>query len=280
LLCLKISLCTVAVPTPKSTFIIDPTTIQLVHIKFLGSGGFGDVYQATFTIPGRDPSIVAAKELKKYESNKSLYKRELFFLSTLQHDGICKCLGGWFTTDAEKNIKPTIILEYLPHKFSDAVRDAKLKGPGGDIFITMHDVNRICIRLVEVLAWLSSSGNTLGIPVYHKDLKPDNIMLTAMLQPKLIDVGLSNKQQKRNAQTTKELGCEDVAGTPSYIVCLVPFASSHSLRHLRSIARAHTDTRMCLRSAWCCMSCCRVGVSTMSLLDFQETNARPRSPRL
>jgi serine/threonine protein kinase len=167
-------------------------------------------------MPGRDPFIVAAKELKKYESSKSLYKRELNFLTSLQHDSICKCLGGWFTTDVEKNIKPTIILEYLPHKFTDAVRDAKLKGPDGDIFLTMHDVNRICIRLAEVLTWLGSSSNTLGVPVYHKDVKPDNIMLSAELQPKLIDLGLSQKQ--RNSQMTKELGSDDVSGTHNFIV--------------------------------------------------------------
>ncbi len=63
-------------------------------------------------MPGRDPSTVDVKELKKYDSNKSLYERELDLLTSLQHDSICKCIGGWFTTDAEKNIKPTIILEY------------------------------------------------------------------------------------------------------------------------------------------------------------------------
>ncbi len=207
--------CAVAKPAPKPTFIIDPTTVQLASIRSLGSGGFGDVYQATFYIPGCDPSIVAAKELKKYDSNKSLDKRELDLISSLQHDSICKCLGGWFTTDAEKNIKPTIILEYLRHKITDAVQDARLKGPHDDLFITMHDVNWICIQLAEVLAWLGSSNNTMGVPVYHKDLKPDNIMLTAELQPKLIDLGLSQKQ--RNAHTTHDLYLT-VTGTPGYIV--------------------------------------------------------------
>jgi hypothetical protein len=260
-------------------FLIDPNKSALIRIQDLGDGTYGYVYSATLSVAGASISTVAAKELKNYGNHQELYKKEFKFLTTFQHEGICKCIGGWFTTNKEKNIKPTIILELLPHKFADVVRGAKLKGPdGGDIFITMHDVNQICIRLAEVLAWLGSSGNTMGVPVYHKDLKPDNIMLTTELQPKLIDLGLSQKQT--NVEMTKELGSSDAEGTHGYIVCLAPSFLFHSLRHLRFIPRAHTETQTCLHLAWCCTSCCRGRISISDSKACRKRSASRLSSKL
>jgi serine/threonine-protein kinase len=140
-------------------------------VAALGRGGMGDVYA------GYDENLKRKVAIKAIQSGRGLtplarvrFLREAQILSQLDHPGICRIYDYIEFEGAEY-----LILELIEGRtLSDAARrlDRSAK----------MDIAR---QIAQILDMAHGEG------VVHRDLKPDNVMLTDQGQVKLLDFGLA-----------------------------------------------------------------------------------------
>ena len=166
----------------------------------------GEVYKARDTRLNR---VVAIKKLKAEHGDR--FKREARAVAALNHPHICQIY----------DVGPDyLVLEY--------VEGRPLKGP-----LPIDETVRLAIQIASALEEAHSRG------ILHRDLKPDNIMLTTAGAAKLLDFGLAKMDDPApagDAFSTLTVGLTKpgaVVGTLAY----VPGTSAGSccgcaLRHL------------------------------------------------
>ena len=131
----------------------------------LGSGGMGTVYAAWDKALERR---VAIKVLHRGGGAQDRILREARKVAALQHPGIV-------TVHSVTSEPPAIVMEHIDGDPIDRVArslDARRKA-------------LVLRRVVRALAAAAESG------VIHRDLKPQNILLTPDLEPKILDFGLA-----------------------------------------------------------------------------------------
>lgn len=135
----------------------------------LGGGGFGDVHRAKRLDDGQR---VAIKVLRDYRQPDCLqrFKREVTLLREYRHPGIIEVL------DADLDASPPYYVMRLYRKTLKQ-RIGKLSPVE---FVTLLE------SLIDVLAFLEERG------AFHRDLKPDNILIDDSGMAVLCDFGLGN----------------------------------------------------------------------------------------
>ena len=154
----------------------------------LGGGGFGDVHRAKRL---SDDRRVAIKVLRDYKQPECLqrFKREVTLLREYRHPGIVEVL------DADLDASPPYYVMPL-YRTTLKKRIGKLSPAE---FITLLE------SLITVLAFLEERG------AFHRDLKPDNILIDDSGKVVICDFGLGNDP----ALTTNFT--QHCAGTPGYV---------------------------------------------------------------
>jgi serine/threonine-protein kinase len=134
-------------------------------LEKLGEGGMGVVYKARDTRLGRSVAIkvVNAEFTQRFE-------REAKAISALNHPHICTLYDV-----GEHEGTPYLVMEYVEGK--------PLKGP-----LPANEALPFAIQVGEALAAAHKAGIT------HRDLKPDNILLTSEGSVKVLDFGLAKLQ--------------------------------------------------------------------------------------
>jgi serine/threonine protein kinase len=173
-------------------------------IKRIGSGGFGDVYE----VKASDGGIYAMKLLKDLSaSNKVRFEREIKILAELNHPNIVKIiewnLGGdppdfspWYTMEY---LRGGSLREHMDDKFKDAY-----------VFHRNWSIHTVILPACHALAQAHTAG------IYHRDLKPDNILYTSSDRAhiKITDWGLGRDLSRRSIALTASTG--QIGGTPGY----------------------------------------------------------------
>ena len=140
--------------------------------EMLGSGGMGEVYKARDT---RLQRTVAVKVLSASVSGdaglRERFEREARTVATLQHPHICTLLD--VGTDGDCSF---LVMEYLD---GETLASRLQRGP-----LPLGETLKIGIQVASALA----QAHRLGI--VHRDVKPDNVMLTRS-GVKLLDFGLA-----------------------------------------------------------------------------------------
>ncbi len=138
----------------------------------LGAGGMGEVYR------GFDEKLERTVALKVIHSDKRLsaamrnrFLREARVLSKLDHPNICRIYDVLERDDGDY-----LVLEYVE---GVTLRD-RLEQP-----LARKEALGIALQIARVLAVTHGRG------VVHRDLKPDNVMLTPSGQVKVLDFGLA-----------------------------------------------------------------------------------------
>ncbi|HTX36844.1 MAG TPA: protein kinase [Bryobacteraceae bacterium] len=148
----------------------------------LGAGGFGEVWKARDTRLGR---IVAVKRLTG--PRPAGFEHEARTIAALNHPHICHLY----------DIGPDyLVMEYVDGK--------PLRGPR-----LVEETVRLGIEIASALAEAHSHG------ILHRDLKPNNIMLTSKGAAKLVDFGLA-KVAADDPEATRTMDGR-LLGTPSYM---------------------------------------------------------------
>src|SRR5262245_55152578 len=139
----------------------------------LGSGGMGEVYQATDTKLGRSVAIKLLPEAFSKDAERvARFEREARVLASLNHPHIAAIHGleerdGW----------RFLVMELVP---GETLAERIARGP-----VPADDALPIAAQIAEALEAAHEKG------VMHRDLKPANIKATPEGQVKVLDFGLA-----------------------------------------------------------------------------------------
>lgn len=173
-------------------------------IEKAGSGGFGNVYK----VQGSDGNVYAMKVLKDLNKiNKDRFDREIKILAQLDHPNIVR-IAEWNLGGDPPDFSPWYTMEYLQGGSLRQHMDEKFK----ENYVFQRNWT---IRVV-ILPALHALGQAHQAGIYHRDLKPDNILYTDShrAQIKITDWGLGRDVGRKSIALTDSTG--QVGGTPGY----------------------------------------------------------------
>jgi eukaryotic-like serine/threonine-protein kinase len=149
---------------------------KLAHYEItthIGSGGMGDVYQATDTKLGRYVAIKFLPEAFSHDTERvARFQREARVLASLNHPNIAAIHGL-----EEIDSRHFLVMELVE---GETLADRIKRGA-----IPIEEALPIAKQIVEALEEAHDSG------VVHRDLKPANIKVTPDGKVKVLDFGLA-----------------------------------------------------------------------------------------
>ncbi len=145
--------------------------------KFLDRGGMGEVYVGFDETLQRQVALKAMRARHRLAAGpRARFLREARMLSQLEHPNICKIHDFIEGDDTD-----FLVLELI-----EGENLADLLAVG----IDAHQKMEIVTRIAEVLEVAHSKG------VVHRDLKPDNVMVTSEGVTKVLDFGLARPEEQ------------------------------------------------------------------------------------
>ena len=167
-------------------------------IREVGSGGMAHVYRA---INMSSRKVVAVKMLKEEYLNDleflRRFEREAKASLALSHENIVRAFGV-----GDDNGVPYIVLEYVEGK---TLKDLILESPGGHL--SVQQSIGICSQILDALYYAHAHG------IIHRDVKPQNVIVTNRGRAKLADFGIAREV---TASTVTFAG-KNVIGSVHYI---------------------------------------------------------------
>lgn len=181
---------------PKTDPLLGTTLGGVQLSEKLGAGGMGSVYLGVQTALGRK---VAVKILPDHLSRDTEYiarfQREATSAGKLEHPNIVAVYDI-----GHQDGKYFIVMQYVEGESLQAALD---------VMGALHprDAAQILVGVLDGLQHAHDQG------IVHRDVKPDNVLLTKNNQPKILDFGLaiSTEAERRLTETNT------VVGTPYFI---------------------------------------------------------------
>ena len=159
---------------------------KLAHYEItghLGTGGMGEVYQATDSKLGRSVAIKLLPDAFTHDAERAArFKREARVLASLNHPNIAAIHGI-----EESGGRQFLVMELVP---GETLAERIKRGP-----IPSMKRSRSRIRLLDGLEAAHEKG------VIHRDLKPANIKITPKGQVKVLDFGLAKAVESDASRT-------------------------------------------------------------------------------
>lgn len=145
---------------------------HILVVEALGHGGMGEVYKGFDDTLQREVALKAIRsQFRLQAESKARFLREARILSKIDHPHVCTVHGYIEGDDCD-----FLVLELVEGR---TLRQELQTEPGYQRKMT------IARQLLEVLAAVHSEG------VIHRDLKPDNVMVTSGGDIKVLDFGLA-----------------------------------------------------------------------------------------
>ena len=166
-------------------------------LKFVGEGSFARVYKV---IDKKTKEIMALKSIKKDGKSETEIEKlmeEIMILQSLEHENIIK-IHEWFVTDSEI----CVITEFAEKGELFKIIKNKRKNYGT---LTEYEVSQIAKQLISALQFLNEKR------IIHRDIKPQNILLSSNNIIKLCDFGFARALSKESVMATS------IKGTPLYM---------------------------------------------------------------
>ena len=160
---------------------------RLAHYEIashLGTGGMGEVYQATDTKLGRSVAIKLLPEAFSHDSDRvARFEREARVLASLNHPSIAAIYGV-----EESGGRKFLVMELVP---GETLADRLKRGP-----FPVEEALDVCRQVAEALEAAHAKD------VLHRDLKPSNIQFTPEGRVKVLDFGLAKMMVSDDTATS------------------------------------------------------------------------------
>ncbi len=164
----------------------------------LGEGGMGTVYRARQDQPERDVALKLIRAASDDHEALTRFRLEAEALAQLEHPGIARIHEAGTAQIGAREL-PWLAMEY--------VRGPDLLGYAAQHKLDLKARLELLIGLARAVHHAHSRG------VIHRDLKPQNILVDPLGQPKVLDFGVARIQT--NAATMTRIG--QVVGTLGYM---------------------------------------------------------------
>jgi serine/threonine protein kinase len=182
-----------------------------ILVRLIARGGMGDVYLgATTGIEGAERACIVKTVRRDHVHDGSFLARfldEARVQAQLQHPGVAQILEA--ATD--DNGEPYTIVEYVEGR---SLSDARHRAVQLGLKIAWTDALAVALEIAQALAHVHERPEPDGSPlgIVHRDLSPQNVMVSYSGEVKLIDFGTARGHNRR---------CHTVAGVvfakPGYI---------------------------------------------------------------
>jgi serine/threonine-protein kinase len=157
------------------------TIEQYEIVRRLGAGGSGVVYLANDTLLQRPVVLkILRSGLLSAQQLRSTVLREARLASAIEHPNVCAIYEV-----GESGDEGYIVMQYVPGQSLDRLI---ARGPAN-----LHLVLSVGIQIADGL----QAAHSLGI--FHRDLKPQNVMLTDGGLAKILDFGLARRLSQEDA---------------------------------------------------------------------------------
>ncbi len=171
-------------------------------VRRIAAGGMGTVYLAEQEHPRR---VVALKTIRHHfvsERLRQRFRRESELLGRLQHRGIAQIFeAGVF--DRGEGQEPFFALEFVEGvPLTEYARSRRLS---------------VAARVELVIEVCDAVEHAHQRGVVHRDLKPDNILVDASGQPKILDFGVACSVDADAPGTTLQTAPGQLIGTIAYM---------------------------------------------------------------
>ncbi|KAK9936225.1 hypothetical protein M0R45_013076 [Rubus argutus] len=157
----------------------------------LGQGGFGGVYKGELP----NEQTVAVKRLSR-TSGQGIdeFKNEVALIARLQHRNLVKLLGCCI-----KGEERMLVLEYMPNKSLDFFLFDNTRRS----FLDWEKRFDIINGVARGVLYLHQDSR---LRIIHRDLKTNNVLLDAEMDPKISDFGMARIFQGDQLQTNRVVG--------------------------------------------------------------------------
>jgi serine/threonine protein kinase len=182
-----------------------------VLLKLAARGGMGDVYLAATTgLEGAERPCIVKTVRRDHMHDGSFLARfldEARVQAQLQHPGVAQVLEA--ATD--ENGEPYTAVEYVEGRSLSDIRQRAIQV---GVRIAWADAVAIVLEVAQALAHVHDRADVDGSPlgIVHRDLSPQNVMVSYAGEVKLIDFGTARGHNRR---------CRTVAGVvfakPGYV---------------------------------------------------------------
>jgi len=197
--------------SPAPALVLPRRIGRRVVLKLVARGGMGDVYLAATTgIDGAERPCIVKTVRRDHIHDGSFLARfldEARVQAQLQHPGIAQVLEAATDDDGE----PYTVVEYVEGRpLSDVRQRALVTG----VRIAWADAVAIAMEVAQALAHVHERAGHDGAPlgIVHRDLSPQNVMISHEGEIKVIDFGTARGQNRR---------CHTVSGVvfakPGYV---------------------------------------------------------------
>jgi serine/threonine-protein kinase len=159
--------------------------------ELIGRGGMADVYRGTDVLLARPVAINVLTERDERERDRFL--REARSMARLNHRNIVAVYDAGRAEDLS-----FIVMELVEGRTLGAVPPSEL---------TVHTAIRHYIEILDALSYAHENG------VYHRDVKPANVMVLANGAVKVMDFGLARNASEMSSATS----AGEIVGTIAYL---------------------------------------------------------------
>lgn len=145
-------------------------------INFLGSGGFGPVYQGKL----QDGRLIAVKKLSlgKSQQGEAEFLAEVKIITCIQHKNLVRLLGC--CSDGSQRL---LVYEYMKNRSLDLLIYGK-----SEKYLSWSTRYQIILGIARGLQYLHEDS---PLRIVHRDIKASNILLDEKFRPRIGDFGLA-----------------------------------------------------------------------------------------
>jgi len=162
-------------------------------VEEIASGGQGTVYRAFAPDTSATVAIKTLHgDLSRDDQFFERFRREAQMVASLDHPNVVQIYEV-----GEHNSRPFVALEYLPDNLTRLIETV---GP-----LPVNQAAEIAAQIADGLAAAHDAG------IVHRDIKPDNILLTVDGVPKVTDFGIARAESLTSITATGA-----ILGTPHF----------------------------------------------------------------